>query len=557
MKKMITVLLALALVMVPTTVWAADADTVALELSASQVQRGGEIELNGTVSGSVKDVVVKIVSPVGTVFHLDVLTAEEGTYTASIGIPEEASLSPYGVYTVLAGHDTAQATARFSVVSSQGGQPGDDGDDDEDTQDDEEQVEDASPGQAPTAPGEIPSDAGHAEGSSVQPDRLESGQYVVGSEVLAEAMLQGQGEGLVTIQLPMNDDRSDSALVFPSEILQSLRESKVGLSIQYGDSTIQFPAGAIPADANEQALVRIVLNTDWTVTAQQLVNDSVTEPDYAPVGIVLSAVVQLITGDSVTEIHELEEPVEVSMNLTVEQLAQVQPELAGVYYVSGQDIEYVGGNLRGGMLTFTVDHFSYYALLEYDKAFVDLAGHWAEQQVKSLAAKHVVRGVDALNYAPERSITRAEFVTMVMRAMTLTGQATASAANPYHDVPDGQYYTDHVASASSMGIITGYDGQFRPDDAITREEAAVVLARAAAYLKLAPVMPGNSSFADEQSIADWAATSVEEAWTLGLIQGDGSRFHPQQLLTRAEVAAMLDRLLANQDISVMGGGGNQ
>ncbi|MNI92324.1 Endoglucanase precursor [compost metagenome] len=94
-----------------------------------------------------------------------------------------------------------------------------------------------------------------------------------------------------------------------------------------------------------------------------------------------------------------------------------------------------------------------------------------------------------------------------------------------------------------MGIISGYGGKFRPADPITREEAVTALVRAAESFSLAAAVQAEPAFGDSKVISSWALPAVKEAWTLGLIQGDGSQFHPQNPVTRAEVAVMINRLL--------------
>ncbi|MNI56186.1 Endo-1,4-beta-xylanase A precursor [compost metagenome] len=258
----------------------------------------------------------------------------------------------------------------------------------------------------------------------------------------------------------------------------------------------------------------------------------------------LSLVIQLVNGSSVTEIHQLSEPANVSLKLTEAQQAAFAADLAGIYYVDGSSAEYVPGTIANGIVTFKASHFSTYALLVYDKSFADMSGHWAEAAVKSLAAKHLVNGVDAEHYEPGRGITRAEFAALLMRAVERTGSVPSSiAAAPFSDVPSASYYAGQAAEAAAMGIMNGYEGAFRPDERITRQEAAVAMVNAAQYFKLAAGSQVSPAYADAQDIATWAAASVAEAGASGLMQGDGMKFQPKKQVTRAEVAVMVNRLV--------------
>ncbi len=307
-----------------------------------------------------------------------------------------------------------------------------------------------------------------------------------------------------------------------------------------------FPAGAIGAYGNGDSRIRVTVNSSWTSEAQQIVERSIASNDsFVPVGMALSVVIELVSANGATAIHEMKQPVTVSLKLTEEQERKLRLELAGVYDVDGKKAEYVRGYVRDGVFTFDAAHFSYYAVLEYDKEFADMAAHWARTSVKSLAAKHIVTGVDDRHYQPELSIKRADFATMLVRTLDWKGtDLPESGQSAFDDVEQDSYYGNAVGVAAKLGIITGYDGKFRPNDVMTREEAATALARALPYLELEESAPGAPMFGDQGEISDWAAESVREAWSTGLIKGDDKgRFNPKSSLTRAQVATMMERAL--------------
>lgn len=540
-KKTLAALLVLWFALGPASVFAAD--TFTLSLSAKEVRRGSELTLSGTVPGETGgNVTVKIVSPAQTVLYVDAIPAVSGSYSATVGIPAGEDLAPLGRYTVVAGNGSETKTDTFSVVSGGGTSSGG-----------------SSGVPTPTVPtpatdaSGIPAGAGQASGSTARPELAADGRYLVGSDTLAGAAQQAGSGGAVTIELPSAAGEAGTALELPGQALSKITGEGMGLIITTGTRTVEFSAGAFALSGETSSRVRIVLNAAWSAEAKSTVEQSVrADSDYKPTGVVLSVVVQVIVGDQVKEIHQLDRPATVSIRLTSEQEKLISSEMAGVYYVNGQGAEYVPGKLGGGVFTFTAEHFSYYAILEYNKTFLDLAGHWAEQAVKALAAKHIVTGVDARHYAPNRSITRAEFVTLVMRTVaevqTASGEGTPSSVGSeglFKDVAPGRYYAEAVAQAARLGIVSGYNGAFRPNDPITREEAVVSLVRAAETMNTAAVAGGQKPpvFADAQDISAWAVKAVDQAWSQGWIQGDGSRFNPRHDLTRAEVAAMLRRLL--------------
>ncbi|MCS7463155.1 S-layer homology domain-containing protein [Paenibacillus doosanensis] len=596
MKKIAAALLALIFMLSTLPAYAASA-SFTLNLSAKEVQRGGEIILSGTTESDDTDVVVKIVRPNQTILYIDSVAPSMGSYSAKVKIPDDENFAPYGEYKVAAGSKGRTESRTFVIVDPNGSgggtdpdngggtnpgdgggtdpgngggtNPGDGGGTDpgngggtypgEGGSTDPGNGGGETPGSGgkPNRPhqsssgtetaadgGGIPSGAGKASDGVVQPDSSEDGRYVFGSDTLAQAI--AQAKDAVTIQLPAEAGVSGQALEFPAKSLQDLQDKNLDLIIQDGDHTVRFPAGSIAAFSDEvQSRIRIELNFAWTEEAKDLLSRSLkNQPDYTGTGVILSVVIKAISGDSMTEIHELDKPAAVMIRLTPEQERAISTERAGVYYVDGKQAEYVGGTIRQGVLTFAAAHFSYYTLLEYNKAFADVSGHWAEPAVLSLAAKRIVDGVDDRHYEPGRAITRAEFVTLIMRALKWQGTASpAAAANPFSDVGSSEYYSRSVAEAAWLGIVSGYNGAFRPNDKITREEAVIVLVQAAPYFNLTAAAKAAPDFADMNEVASWAEAAVKEAWSKGLIEGDGVRFHPKQSVTRAEVAVMIYRLL--------------
>lgn len=547
-KKYIAALLVLLFALSPISVFAADAFT--LTLNAKEVRRGGTLALSGTVpEQSGGNVIVKIISPLETVLYVDVLPAVDGTYSAKVGIPANQDLAPLGSYTVVAGYGEENQTASFSIVSGStpgnGSSPGSGSGGDSGTT--------PNPPEATNPDGTgIPPQAGEVSGSTARPELAADGRYLVGRDTLATAAEQAQG-GAVTIALPGEAAEAGTALELPATSVSELNKQNIGLVITTGSRTVSFPAGAFAISGDASSRIRIVLNAAWSTEAQETVNQSLKSvTDYKATGVVLSVIVQVITGDQVQEIHQLDRPAKVSIQLTPEQEQRISARLAGIYYVDGQSAKYVPGKLENGIYTFTAGHFSYYTILEYDKSFADLRGHWAEQAVKGLAAKHIVTGVDDRHYVPNRSITRAEFVTLIVRAVTVQqgaeGKETiseATKASPFKDVSSDRYYAQSVAQAAELGIVTGYNGAFRPNDSITREEAVVALVRAAEVMEAAASAQGGqvTSFTDASQISTWATQAVDRAFTQGWIEGDGRKFNPKNAVTRAEVAVMVERLL--------------
>lgn len=233
-----------------------------------------------------------------------------------------------------------------------------------------------------------------------------------------------------------------------------------------------------------------------------------------------------------------------SMTLMLKVKEALKNDLVGVYMIANDGtLTYVGGKIENGQITADAQSSGKFVVLEFEKLFDDIpAGHWAANAIKRMAAKHIAKGVSDTSFAPERSVTRAEFTALIVRALGLELKDT----NHFTDVVAGSWYASAVAAASEAGIVNGMSATlFEPERTITREEMAVMLLRA--YERLQAVKSDLSEaaqFTDHASISSWASASINTVFELGLINGRGNgRFVPQGKLTRAEAIQAIANML--------------
>lgn len=173
--------------------------------------------------------------------------------------------------------------------------------------------------------------------------------------------------------------------------------------------------------------------------------------------------------------------------------------------------------------------------------FDDIVGSFAEADIVSLYEQGIVGGTGDRTYEPSKAVSRAEFASMVVRLYGLEGVNASIPA--FKDAKPEAWYYGAVEAASQLGIVTGVSAeQFQPGAAVTREQAAAILVRA---LRLPAAATAGTTFADADRIDDWAAGAVRTATNAGLIQGDNGRFRPLDKLTRAETAALLNRIASH------------
>jgi hypothetical protein len=190
---------------------------------------------------------------------------------------------------------------------------------------------------------------------------------------------------------------------------------------------------------------------------------------------------------------------------------------------------------------------SVYTLIQSDKTFSDLNGHWAKGDIELLASKLIVAGVTDTSFAPNSKITRAEFAALLVRSLGLTVNAMESS---FTDIEAQDWFSGDVEAAVKAGLVKGFAiGTFQPGAQIIRGQMASMIAAALKFVDKAPDISTLQtdvldSFTDAVSIQAWAKDAVAISVEAGIISGrSDSTFAPDQDATRAEAAAMLRRML--------------
>lgn len=170
----------------------------------------------------------------------------------------------------------------------------------------------------------------------------------------------------------------------------------------------------------------------------------------------------------------------------------------------------------------------------------DIDGHWGEAALQQWVGYGVLKGYGDGNYGPNDYITRAELVTLLDRVMDYQN----SASNTFEDLDDN-WYTENVLKGVAAGIITGDQNGtdlIRPNDHLTREEAAAIFAR---VMGLDTAAAPSAGFVDQDKIADWATGSVNAMKAAGYVNGFEGSFNPTDNLTRAEAVTILDNIFSD------------
>ena len=199
----------------------------------------------------------------------------------------------------------------------------------------------------------------------------------------------------------------------------------------------------------------------------------------------------------------------------------------------------------GTSATGSADRFSYAAPTA--PAFSDVpASYWAYADIETLAGKGIINGFPDGTFQPDGNLTRAQFVKMLVLTLGLT---PGTGSTPFTDVAPSDWFAPYVSAAVRAGIVSGLTPTtFGPNDTLTREQMAVLLARA---LKLTKTV--TLHFTDAATIDAWATTGVEEAVAAGYVNGfpNGS-FQPLGTAPRAQAAKVLAMVLSNEGATTGG-----
>lgn len=193
-------------------------------------------------------------------------------------------------------------------------------------------------------------------------------------------------------------------------------------------------------------------------------------------------------------------------------------------------------------------------ITEMGKTFDDITGvnaHKNQPAIEALAARGILNGKGDGLFHPEDTMTRAEFAATVVRGLGLTPQAGGAFA----DVAATDWYAGYVGTASAYGIVTGKsETVFDPNGTISRQEAAVMVARAAKLCGLDTELDSGAirdvlaQFTDYVKTAEWARPGLAFCYQTGILDDSSLNINGDEAIRRCEIAQMLFQLLGSANL---------
>lgn len=185
------------------------------------------------------------------------------------------------------------------------------------------------------------------------------------------------------------------------------------------------------------------------------------------------------------------------------------------------------------------------------RTFTDIKGHKNQKAIEALASRSIINGKTDTAFEPDATMTRAEFATIVVQALGLTPKAD----NVFKDVSDKAWYAGYVGTAYKYKIVSGISAtDFNPNGSITRQEAASMVARAAALcgmntnMDAATIQNTLAQFTDYVDAASWANSALAFCYSNDVLDKSDLTISPKAPIKRCEIAEMLYRMLGKADL---------
>ncbi len=164
---------------------------------------------------------------------------------------------------------------------------------------------------------------------------------------------------------------------------------------------------------------------------------------------------------------------------------------------------------------------------------------WASTAIAALSKNGVVKGYEDGTIRPNETITRDEFVTLLVKAFEIGTKSDA--ANYYTDIPAGSWQIPYVSAATDAGIVNGMEAlKFGTGKEISRQDMATMIYKATVKYNVNLPLDKIVAFTDAENIAGYALEAVNRLAAAGVVSGMGDDvFAPGQVATRAQAFQMI------------------
>ncbi len=353
----------------------------------------------------------------------------------------------------------------------------------------------------------------------------------------AEKISKNTGEKTtVKIDLTTKDNFKSIEAVLPKDVMLEL-DKKVDVFV------IQTKYGSL--SLNDKALNTVVNSASSDIKISTIVVDSSTLPKEAQAAIGNRPIYDFVIKSNNKIISDFGGGrATISLHYTPTN-SKKAPGII-IYHVNAKGgleiIKYSNYNDKEKMVSFVTSHFSKYAVASKTIPYEDLLNDWYAAAVEFVSARDLFSGVGNNRFDPKGTMTKAMFVSVIARLDDAFVKIYRNTA--FTDVDLNAWYGQNIAWAENKKLISGKDDLFNPNDAITREEMAVILAKYLEYKDIELPVVNEVPFIDMDAVSYEAKTAVADMKKYGLIAGIGGNLYaPKQDATREQVAYIFMNLI--------------
>ena len=402
---------------------------------------------------------------------------------------------------------------------------------------------------------------GETEGQAATVETEQIGnKNVVTISLVTEKILEGipENESSSTVLIPASDKEAN---IFrgelTGELVKGMEEKKAIIEMQTEKASYSLSAKEIKIEklakemgeielADIKISIQISEASDKDIkTAEKAAADRNIELVVAPVSFEVKA----SHGDKEIEIDRFDNYV--GRMITIPENVDLAKITTGVLVSPDGTLSHIPTQVKivDGRAFVKINSLtnSTYSVIRNPREFADVGNHWSGEAVNDMASRLVISGYGQDTFKPDKDITRAEFSTIVVRAL---GLREPMVELPFSDVSKDAWYYEAVQLAYEYGIVSGYkDGTFKPGKKITREEAMAMVAKAMTVaqldteLKAEEVTGELAKFTDNSQIAGWAKELSAACVNKGIVGGYDGKITPKNNITRAETAVMARNVL--------------
>ncbi|WP_338543558.1 S-layer homology domain-containing protein [Paenibacillus tundrae] len=377
-----------------------------------------------------------------------------------------------------------------------------------------------------------------------------------------EKVITQIGSGLRSVMLPITGTGADKVVgELNGKLVKAMDGKDAELILQTDFGTYTLPANQLQIDrlaselgagsSLDNIVIQLTVSKSSETTKAIVEAAAAKQSNTSIVGSPIDFEVRATVGEKQVQVNQFDTYVERTITLPDD----IDPTkiTTGVVLLSDGSVLHVPTKVSNtdGHYSAVINSLtnSTYALVYHQAAFDDIASHWSRNDVEDLASRMIIQGTSEGTFAPDRSITRAEFTAVLLRSLGLhTPKGTEAIA--FSDVSESSWYAGEVQTAVSYGLVNGYsDDSFRPSGVITRAEALTIISRAMNLVELEQASSSEtaallSSYTDGNSVQTWAADPVASAIKQGLVEGSDGKIKANSSISRSQTVTIVKRLLS-------------